>query len=64
MLEDIPRKIQDAVKYFAVPAHCNDFMREIKWPGGASDQTLIYFKTTRSEAESLIQQWNDGVRWI
>lgn len=34
MLEDIPRTIQDAVKYFAVQAHCNDFMREIKWPGG------------------------------
>lgn len=33
MLEDIPRTLVEAVHYFSVPAHCNDFMREIKWPG-------------------------------
>jgi transposase-like protein len=32
MLEEIPKTLLDAVRYFEVPAHCNDFMREIKWP--------------------------------
>jgi transposase-like protein len=34
MLEAIPKTLLEATAYFAVPAHCNDFMREIKWPGG------------------------------
>lgn len=34
MIEEIPRTLLEATAYFAVPAHCHDFMREIKWPSG------------------------------
>ena len=30
----------------------------------ASQQTLDYFKTTKEEAEKLIEMWNNGERWI
>src|SRR3990167_3649192 len=33
-MDEIPGTLLEATRYFAVPAHCNDFMREIKWPGG------------------------------
>lgn len=33
-MNEIPRTLLEAVHYFSTPAHCNDFMREIKWPGG------------------------------
>lgn len=33
-MNEIPQTLLEAVRYFSVPAHCNDFMREIKWPGG------------------------------
>lgn len=33
-MNEIPQTLLEAVRYFSIPAHCNDFMREIKWPGG------------------------------
>jgi transposase-like protein len=33
-MNEIPQTLIEAVRYFSVAANCNDFMREIKWPGG------------------------------
>lgn len=33
-MNEIPQTLLEAVRYFSVREHCNDFMREIKWPGG------------------------------
>lgn len=33
-MDSIPQTLLEAVRYFSKPSHCNDFMREIKWPGG------------------------------
>lgn len=33
-MSEIPATLLEAVRYFSVPAHCNDFMRSIKWPSG------------------------------
>lgn len=33
-MDEIPKTLIEAVRYFSVPSHCNDFMREIKWPSG------------------------------
>lgn len=33
-MDEIPATLIEAVRYFSDPANCNDFMREIKWPGG------------------------------
>lgn len=33
-MDSIPQTLLEAVRYFSNPSHCNDFMREIKWPGG------------------------------
>lgn len=33
-MDSVPQTLLEAVRYFSKPPHCNDFMREIKWPGG------------------------------
>lgn len=33
-MTDLPKTLIDAVRYFADPEICNEYMREIKWPDG------------------------------
>lgn len=33
-MTEIPATLLEASRYFADPARCNEFMREIKWPRG------------------------------
>ena len=33
-IEEVPQTLLDAVRYFADPEICNDYMRKLKWPNG------------------------------